>query len=456
MSGNGRRLLACIALSLLLCVAHVRGSTVLVLACLAGFMVLITADCVTDNTFPTLLFFLPWSPILRLTPDSFSFYTVALMLVCVISVLKKKFRFKRYHLIIGLLLLPLTMLSKLLDGSMIEFDYIAFLLLILVFPVVKEEWLAAKYDFFQIVIFFSLGIILSALAALSLTSSANIAHFIHVDAYLTIVRRCGFYGDANFYTAQITAALGGCLMELLKEKKPGHMILLFAAIVFLLYCGFLSGSKSFVLILLALLLIWIIGLFRLQGRIVFKVILIIAGAVVASFIATSVLFKDLLAMMDVRFSFSSDMSQFTTGRTDVWSLYLNEFLGDWKMLFLGKGFTNVLIGEKYTHNTLLQMIFQVGLLGTPVLLGWSAFFFADTPEEEKKKKLQFIPASLLVIGAISPWLAIDALFFDEFFLMQMYVYLGCRRIVRGDGPRVPHIAGSINTEPERPGLEGEV
>ena len=52
MSGNGKRLLVCIALSLFLCFAHVRGSTVLLLACLAAFMVLITYACVTDYSFP--------------------------------------------------------------------------------------------------------------------------------------------------------------------------------------------------------------------------------------------------------------------------------------------------------------------------------------------------------------------------------------------------------------------
>ena len=450
MSGNGRRLLVCIALSLLLCFSHVRGSTVLVLACLAGFMVLITVACVTDNTFPTLLFFLPWSPILRLTPDSFSFYTVALMLICAISVLKKKFRFKRYQLIVGFLILPMTLLSKLFDGSMISFDYMSFIVLLLLFPVVKEEWLSAKYDFFQIVIFFSIGIIIAALCALSMTTYSNIAKFIHVDEYLTIIRRCGFYGDPNFYTAQITAALGGCLMELLKEKKRGQTILLFVVTVFLLYCGFLSGSKSFVLITIAMLVVWIIGLFRLRGRTVFKVSLIVAAVLVATFIATSVLFKELLAVMDVRFSFSNNMSQFTTGRTDVWKLYMEELLGDQKMLLLGNGYTKVRIGEKYTHNTLLQMVFQLGVLGTPVLLAWSICFFADVPKDPRHTKKEIIPVLLLALGAFFPWLAIDALFFDEFFLLQMYVYLGGRRSARGDNPLAPQLAAdNKNDDPEQ-------
>ena len=71
MSGNGKRLLVCIALSLLLCFSHMQGSTVLILGCLGAFVALIVYACVTDYSFPTLLFFMPWAPILRLSPDSF-------------------------------------------------------------------------------------------------------------------------------------------------------------------------------------------------------------------------------------------------------------------------------------------------------------------------------------------------------------------------------------------------
>jgi len=430
MSGNGKRLLLCLALSLALCVSQIRGSTILVLGCLVAFMALVTHACVTDYTLPVLLFFLPWGPVLRTDPTSFSFYTFALILICLISVLKKKFKFKRYHVVSGFLLVSLTLLSKLLNGTMLSFDYIAFMMLIFVFPVVKEEWQAGKYDFYHPVVFFSVGIITAALCAMNLGTYSNLAKFITVDTYLTIIRRSGFYGDANFYTAQITAALGGCLMELLKEKQRGRMITMFTIILLLLYCGFLSGSKSFILITLGLLLLWVIGLFRMQGRVVFKVVLITAAVLVAIFIATSELFRDLLDVFATRFSFHKNLSDFTTGRTDLWENYVGELLGDWKMLVLGNGFTNIRIGEKNTHNTLLQMVFQFGLLGTPILLMWSAAFFADVPPKKTKVKMQAVHVLLLVVGAFSPWLAIDALFFDEYFLLQMYVYLGLRRLAQ--------------------------
>lgn len=445
MSVNIKKLLLCVAVSILLCVAHVRGSTPMILLCLAGFMVLVAQSCVVDFTLPVLMFFLPWSPILRTDPDSFSFYTFALIMVCAISVIKKRFAFKRYHIIIGFLLLALTLTSKLIDGIGITFDYVAFMMLLFVFPVVKEEWSASKYNFTTLVVYFSLGIIVAALSAMSLSTSANIAKFITVDAYLTIVRRCGFYGDANFYTAQITAALGGAMMDLLQEKKRSQTVIEFVLILFLIYCGFLSGSKSYVLITAVLLVLWFIALFRMRGRTGFKLLLVFAAVLTVIFVATSTLFQDLLDVMETRFSFRSNLSDFTTGRTDLWEVYTEELVNDWKTLLLGKGYTNTIIGEKSTHNTLLQMVFQLGFLGMPLLIGWMGFFFADAPPKGSDRKKQIVNTLLLTVGAFAPWLAIDALFFDEFFLLQMYVYLGCRRLTGQTQPVAAHIT---DAEPE--------
>lgn len=426
MTETGKRSLLSALLSLMLCLAHIRGSTLMVLACLAAFMLLIAHACISDVSFPILLYFLPWSPILRSDPHSFSFYTFAIVLVCGISIFKKRFRFKRYHIAAALVLAVLTLFSKLLDGTSLTFDYVAFLMLVMVFPVVKEEWKQEKYDFYQAVAAFSVGIILAALCALFLASYHGLAQFIRIDAWLTVIRRSGFYGDANFYAAQITAALGGGLVCLLREKKGARSVFLFILQVLLLYCGFLSASKSFVLISVLLLLLWIVGLFRLQGRSAFKLLLILAAVVVTVFIATSEMFRELIQVFVTRFSFRANISDFTTGRTDVWKDYIQELLRNWKTLFLGEGYTKVIIGEKYTHNTLLQMVFQLGLLGTLVLLVWMGCFFMDAPKKIKGMKIPLSHRLLVVVGAFAPWLAIDALFFDDFFLLQMYVYLGLR------------------------------
>ena len=417
-----------ILLVLMMCVALVFGCTIMILACLAGFLLLVGWCCSQNYTLPILLFFLPWSPVLRTSPLGYSFFTFGLILVCGISIIKKRFKFRKYPIVAGVLLLFLTLVSKVIDGSGLTMDYILFIMLIFLFPVVKGEWTLKKYDFYHVVVFFSLGVIIAAICALNLTIFPNIARYIRVDAYATITRRSGFYGDANFYTAQITAAMGGCLLMILQEKKPSRLVTIVILLLLLLYSGFLSGSKSFVLVAVFTVFLWLIALMRKPGRVGLKVGAFSGVALIVIVIATSSLFGDLLEVVLTRFSYSKDMESFTTGRTSLWSMYLKEIISDAKVFFLGKGFTNVKLEGRGSHNTLIQAFFQFGFIGVPVLIYWIVSFFRGSSLRGRRKKIAGFEAMMIVVATLIPWIALDALFFDEFFLLQWYVFCALQQL----------------------------
>ena len=420
---NKKYLTLCIAIALLLCVTQIMGNLLLVLGCLAVYMMLVAWCCSYDFTLPVLLFFLPWSPILRANPTSYSFYTFGMVLICLISVIKKRGTFRKYHIKAGIIIAFLSLLSKLLDDSRLSFDYIAFLMMLFLFPVVKEEWQEKKYDFFQVVSFFAIGVVIASICALNFADYSNIRKFIRVDEYLTIVRRSGFYGDANFYTAQILAALGGALALILQEKKKSHIVSLGILILLLLYCGFLSGSKSFAIVAALVLLLWIVAILKMRGRAGLKVVLLAFFALGAAYIATSVMFSGLIEVLLTRFSFSTDLESFTTGRTGLWLNYFKEIMGDAKIFFLGRGFTDIKVNGRASHSTIIQLFYQFGLLGVPVLIYWTICFFRELSPGANAGKRFDIKILIVCVGAFMPWLAIDTLFFDEFFLLQWYVLM---------------------------------
>ena len=427
MTVNKYNIYISMVLALALCMAQVVGSSILILGILGIYLAFLGWSCTNNFTMPLLLFFLPWSTIMRLSPSSYSFYTFGMILICGISLVRQKFILKSYHLIIGILIVLLTLLAKLLDGSSLSFDYIAFIMLIVLFPVVKEEWKTKRYDYFQMVLFFSIGVVMAALCAKAFATSHNISKYITVHSYLTITRMCGFYGDPNFYTAQITAALSGTLLMMLLERKKGRFITLAVVTALLIYCGFLSGSKSFVLVTGLILMLWLIELARIKGRAGLKVLIVLMGIVLSWYITTSTIFSDLIQVLVTRLSATKDMSSFTTGRTELWASYFDALFRDPKLLLLGKGFTNVKINDRASHNTLIQLVFQFGVIGFPLLLTWIICFFRDSERNPSSRKDR-IGLWILLIGSFLPWMAIDALFFDEFFLLQMYVFLGVQQL----------------------------
>lgn len=407
----------------MLCLAQILGSTLLILVCLGFYMLLVAWSCSYDFTLPILLFFLPWSPLLKMEPAGHSFYTFGMVLICLISIVKKRFYFRNYQLKAGVLMLCITLLSKLLDGNFLAFDYIAFIMMIVLFPGVKEEWRERKYDFYQIVCFFALGIIIASICALLFAEYPNIRKYIKVDAYLTIIRRSGFYMDANFYTAQILAALGGILALLLQEKKKGRLAMLGIIAMFLFYCGFLSGSKSFVIVAAAVLLLWIVAILKMRGKTGLKVLLLICLFSAVIFIATSAIFSGLIKVLLTRFASTKDLNSFTTGRIELWQDYISAILKDAKVFFLGKGFTNIKLGGRNSHNTIIQFFFQLGLLGAAMLIYWIICFFQEAKQDRVRQEKKDLKTAIVFVGCFAPWLAIDALFFDEFFLLQWYMLM---------------------------------
>ena len=428
MMNKTKYFIACVAICLALCGAQIIGNTLLIFACLCGFFVVIGWSCVQNFTLPILLFFLPWSQLLRTRPTTFSFFTFALVLVCVISVFKNWRRFRKYHIVVGLGLMLLTLFSKLIDGSSLSFDYIAFMMLLVFLPVVKEEWTEEGYDLFCVALFFAAGVVLAAICAQIFSGAPNISGYIRVDSYLTIRRMSGFYGDPNFYTAQITAALGSCLILLLTELEKKKVLLMAALILLLIYCGLMSGSKSFAIISILLILLWVVEVLKLRDRKAFKAVLLTGSALIVLFLTASTVIGSMIDVIATRFSNVQDLSGFTTGRTDVWASYVREMLSNGKLLLMGSGFTNRVINGRASHNTLLQSIFQFGVIGLPLLAVWIVGFFQSGWISNKGDKKRTVCWLIFLIGTFLPWTALDILFFDDFFLLQWFAFIALRQL----------------------------
>lgn len=422
MSQNTKYFSFCIALSLLLCLVQIMGNSLLVLGCLGAYLLLLGWSCIQNRTLLVLLYFLPWAPILKTGPTSHSFYTFGLVLICCISILRNKLWFKKYTLVSGIVILFLTLLSKLLDGYGLEFSFIAFIMMILVLPSVKEEYRNQTYDFYRVNLFFASGIIIAALCAMEYADFPNIAKYIRVDAYQQIVRRCGFYSDANFYVAQINAALSGSMLLLLRENNRKKLVLLIFFIGLLLYCGALSGSKSFVVVTACTVVIWVIDTLRMKRKTGFKIFLLLTMAMLGVYIVTSDLFRELITVLETRFSGTGNLDDLTTGRVELWRGYTKELFGNGKVLLLGNGFTNVKLDGRASHNTILQLIYQFGIAGALFLIYWSICFLRDGPTQKFGKKGNLREIFIVILGVYLPWMALDMLFFDDFFLLQWYLF----------------------------------
>ena len=371
---------------------------------------------------PVLLFFLPWSTIIKMAPGGISFYTIALLVVCAIAFFRQGFKFNVRCMLVGLLITFVSLLSKLMDGSSIALSYLMFIFLLMLLPNTTQE-IGKFSDFKTLTLFFSFGIITAALSAQQLADIPTIAKYIDVYNYNILTRLSGYYGDANFYSAHISAAIAGVLMLILCEKNKRSSFLLMILSVVLLYCGFMSASKAFAITMMLVFVLWFIAVFSLKGRQSFKAYIIFIAIVTIIFVFTSGIFKEFIDMIAFRFGQSNNAYEFTTGRTERWADYIKVILSDAKILLVGKGFNNINLNDMGSHNTLLQIIYQFGLIGGIALYAWLVAF-VKLILKNKKRAVPVCFTLVILIGAFLPWLSIDLLFFDEFFLMPIYICAG--------------------------------
>lgn len=418
-------LIGCLFISALVCFAQINGSRVLILACLILFLIFTVWACDNGMIFPVLLYFLPWSPLLKLQNGGTSYFTIALLVSCAIFFAKNGFSLKMYQVIITALIVVLTLTAKLLQGNAIANSYLFFIVMLLLFPcITKSQNFAAS--FWDLTLFFACGIIAAALSAQQVAGYPNILQYIKVDSYLNITRLSGYYGDPNFYCAHITACLAGVQLLLRRERERVRQIILILLTIVLIYCGLLSASKSFIIVAVLLFLAWVPILLEKENRDNGRWGLLVAILCVGVVVLSSTAFRDLLQIVDSRFASASNLAELTTGRTDLWINYLNEFSHNAWLTLFGEGYTNVTLNGRASHNTIIQGVYQFGALGFPLIFGWVLFTMKDMISSRKELHISWKSVVLMGIGVVVPWLALDILFFDEFFLLPVYAFLGVR------------------------------
>ena len=420
-------LVACILEAVFLLVAQVLGNTPLLLACLGLFLVLVAWAAIKGLAVPVILFFLPFAPLIKLQPGTISLFTVALIVIYAIYIFMGSRNISVFHLVPGLCLIAIALAVKTLLGYPIGSSFILFSASILFTPFLTRE-LDAEYDFYWLTVFFALGIIIAAISAKYLAVFPTITRYIGTNIGFGIIRRSGYYGDPNFYSAHITAAISGALVLLLNNIKSKKIVVITVLLSLLTYCGFLSVSKSFLLVAISLFVIWLVEFMFTKGRMSVKLMIALTFLVGTVFVLSTTVFTDLIGMTLSRFSSANNLSDLTTGRVDLWLKYLESFIEDPILLFFGKGFTSVLIFDKASHNTIIQIVYQFGLIGSAFLVGWLVCYIRILLGETKVFWSDFAQIFILLIGVFGPWMALDLLFFDEFFLMPVYVCVAIKFI----------------------------
>ena len=162
----------------LLFVAHLFNNQILILLSLI-FMTMFVLTAKSKYFLPLMLFYLPWSPVLKISPGSISFFTIVAVLVFFKLVFIEKFSISKKTIAIVILLVILTAFAKVIFLHSFSLDYFVFFMMLLLFSIYCKKY-HKSLSFPVSSYFFTFGIISACFAALNLMNLPHMQEYINV------------------------------------------------------------------------------------------------------------------------------------------------------------------------------------------------------------------------------------------------------------------------------------
>lgn len=319
-----------------------------------------------DNryTIPILFAIEPFANVFKASPNSQSFFTMLVFLYVCWNIIRKKnnYRTELFTAMYGMYLVVIQLACNTLDiERTLKFVVNLFFLQ---YALVNSQ----KIDYKDIFLSYIGGIIASSFVKLSgvFTNINSYVDTVAVGQYSfdDIIRFAGLYNDPNYYAVNVIIAM--CLVIVMFHCKK--MSTLYATVtlsILVLFVG-LTSSKS-ALFMLALPMIFLLYSNSKNRRhfiqLVFIVVVIIGAVLI---IAGRITIFDIVFE---RLSQADDIESLTTGRSRIWKEYLSYFAEHAELLIFGRGLGAGLINRSASHNTYIDILYYLGIVGGALMLG---------------------------------------------------------------------------------------
>lgn len=226
------------------------------------------------------------------------------------------------------------------------------------------------------------------------------------------VRFSGCYNDPNYYSVNVIIAL--CLIVILLNNRKLAKAPAAALVLFFLYCCYLTYSKSALLMLVLPLMLYL-GQNIKEGRtaqVAVIITMLFAGLIFLLYRNPEV-FSVVIARMSE--GGGGGLNALTTGRTDIWGYYFDYFFRNPLMLLFGGSPYNFSpVHGRASHNTPLEMLYHLGLLGTALFLAAGVTIYE---EYHIRHRHSFMNLSV-AIGVL-----VTYMFLSQLFLIDIPVHV---------------------------------
>lgn len=338
-----------------------------------------------EKTYLPLLFFLvPFANIFKLSAEGSSFFTYLVLLFVVIHYVKNRQPLRFVDVII-LLLSAFVCLNEVINYAFDIRRTIKFVSNILLLSFLAEVDDPQEVD--KIFKYYVIAFIISGLIGLFGNAVVPIDQYVNtqITRYSDgseIHRFAGLYSDPNYFTINIIIC---CVLSIaLYEKKIISLIAFILSICLLAFFIGQSGSKSALLMLI----IPIFVFFRLMRKTRHYLIFFFSSVAILVFLYLMNLGEISLFESAIRrFTIDSKggIDQLSTGRYNIWVKYIEHFKNNLTSIIIGNGISADYLEKSATHNTYIDLIYQLGIIGTMLYI-WIILEISRASKHIQEKK----------------------------------------------------------------------
>ena len=354
-----------------------------------------------EDALALMMMVMPFANIFKPSPEAQSFFTYLMLIYVIWYFAKNRFVHKGFLLSLFALIVYLVVQMTVSMNILRTIKFVANLLFI--YLAVNS---ANVHNNKKLYIAYIVGFVVTSLIA-ALNIIPNLTDYIGTQDFMIenqeVFRFTGMYGDPNYYSINVIISL--CLIVILNHRKELSAVpAIGLAALMVLFVG-LTMSKSAFLMLIFPLVLLLYSKIQKKNYLLFACVTVISAILVVQLLTGKIeIFSGVLN----RFNEATDADSLTTGRSYLWERYMN-FLGDNPFtLWFGGGFGANLLSARESHNTYIDMLYYLGILGTVLL---ATVFGVLSKFKRKSIKLNLLNYSV--------WLCIAVMYF---FLSQLFYF----------------------------------
>lgn len=372
-----------------------------------------------NNYFLRLLFLImPMAGIFKLSPDSISMFTYLEFLYIIWHNYRKKLRLSIGELLALLFLAYLCITATAVDTIPFTntIKTVANLLLIGYYAELDIEQEDKKLFLNYIV-----GIILSSLMRLANSPLFPIALYVvekteSFKMLMSVVRFSGLYADPNYYS--VNAIIAMCLAIILYRRKQLKFTVTAGMVAVLFIFIGMTGSKSSFLMLLFPISLMIYTCLKNHN---FWALLLCLIALCTVIVLVELGIIQIFDYVLLRLTNTGTSTEaFTSGRSGLWVEYIDYLKHDPLRLIFGSGSSIIHLGARVPHNTYLDFLFQLGILGTA--LYWVTIFQLVKKMMRPIKRC-FLNYSIISVVIVMYFFLSELLYIDLPFHIVLFFYV---------------------------------